>query len=105
MRLIDADVLKEYFGIGKECGNCDYMHKNRSLKCEQTLRSIYDFCDAIDVQPTIEAKPVIHSHWESVFGNTSRWECKNCGRIFDDKDRHEELYCGECGARMDGDTE
>lgn len=88
MRLINANTLKgEFTGSFIDAYPTALVH---------TL---------IDLAPTIDAVPVVHSHWEAVFGDTSRWECKNCGRIFDDKDRHEELYCGECGARMDGDKE
>ncbi len=62
--------------------------------------------DAIDEMPTIEAKPVVHAHWEEVLTIVKKiheyeqediqYRCDNCGHIVDDF----ENYCGGCGAQM-----
>ena len=55
--------------------------------------------DWIDRQPTIEAKPVVHAHWND------DGRCTNCGEHapwipFCD-DWFESAYCHKCGAQMD----
>ena len=61
--------------------------------------------DAIDEMPIVEAKPVVHAHWEEV-----RKGCHVCSRCkvkapleSDEYDYMESLsaYCPLCGAQMD----
>ena len=59
----------------------------------------------IKAAPTIEAKPVIHAHWEEV--REGRHICSNCkvkaSLTSDEYDYIEDLsdYCPSCGAQMD----
>lgn len=61
--------------------------------------------DAIDEMPTIDAKPVVHAHWEKV--RKGRHICSNCkvkaSLTSDEYDYMEDLsdYCHICGAQMD----
>ena len=62
--------------------------------------------DAIDEMPTIDAKPVVHAHWESTIYTVEKapgellktvgYRCDNCGRIVEEF----ENYCPSCGAEM-----
>lgn len=49
--------------------------------------------------PTIEAKPVVHAHWND------DGRCTNCGEhapwIYLCEDWYESKYCHGCGAQMD----
>lgn len=56
--------------------------------------------------PTVEAEPVRHGKWiehkyaEEHGGQMiSNWECSECNTWF----KSTKKYCGECGAKMDGD--
>ena len=59
----------------------------------------------LDNAPIIEAKPVVHAHWEEV--REGRHICSNCkvkaSLTSDEYDYMEDLsdYCPHCGARMD----
>lgn len=80
MRLIDAEAAK----------NALYELKKKGISFIPTSF----ICDTIDNVPTIEAKPVVHAHWEEtgmVLG-----KCSNCGGICPKIE-----YCGRCGAQMD----
>lgn len=58
--------------------------------------------DKIDEMPTIEAKPVIHAHWDEVSGG--RTICTNCGNypLYDYFGRLKlSDICPHCGAQMD----
>lgn len=88
-RLIDAEALYKKV-LGRPVTNVDgygYINHNRVL-------------EMINNEPTVEAKPVVHAHWEnlgvSVDGKRI-YECTNC---------HSHIYgtgnfCKECGAQMD----
>ena len=95
MRLIDADVftgeLKKFY-----CSDC------YNALCQRCYiqRILFD----IDKQPTVEADPITHGHWQGVNPMVDTIECSNCG--------HQELsnelatpYCAWCGANMDGSEE
>lgn len=57
--------------------------------------------EVIDKQPTIEAKPVVHAHWENEhlnrYGHLCHC-CSNCGFSASHKDKN---LCANCGAQMD----
>ncbi len=86
MRLIDAEALqKEDF--------TDFFIDVRDAKV---------FEDIIDHAPTIEAKPVVHAHWEG--GIVTFLHCSNCGEKALGTCFEEEFmsnYCPNCGALMD----
>jgi hypothetical protein len=70
MRLIDADVLKEYLG-------CDGDNKYSSM-------IMHEIADRIDEQPTIDAKPELH-------GQISKSsQCKNNAAGIAKKNRSQE---------------
>ena len=96
MRLIDADAL-----------------------CEKWLCLIgdfkaSDFVYAIDIAPTIEAKPIQHGRWlhrvyreyNSITSHTSLsiafYKCSVCGHC---SGADIDNYCPHCGAKMDKDWE
>lgn len=101
MRLIDAeayetDVRKRY------CKHCD---NGKGLRCRVCW--INDMLGEIENAPTIEAKPVVHAHWENEhlnrYGHLCHC-CSNCGFSASHKDKN---WCANCGAQMDevaGDT-
>ena len=94
MRLIDAEALREklYEWCGNHCEN-----KDGCKFCD-----ISDIIDFIYEAPTIEAKPVVHAHWEC-----TQWyehQCSNCGdfALLNDKNVDcKSNYCPHCGAVMD----
>ena len=85
----------------------------RALGIGKAKREIFDVpeyadgwnsaIEVIDNAPTIEAKPIVHAHWE-------KWGCEgtvcsNCyGRVLYECDEQEKKskYCPHCGATMDG---
>ena len=95
MRLIDADEIKyreqlEWFGNGRY----------------EPMQFVYE--SDIDIQPTVDAVPVVHGLWK--YDNQYHWYracCSECGycRVTDvEADRWNEWkFCPNCGARMDGD--
>ena len=72
MRLIDAEALKEYIEDNC-CANCD--NYGGVLCCCCKVDDV--FC-VIEDAPTIEAKPVVHAHWEN-------GECSNCEAFITEK--------------------
>lgn len=90
-RLIDANELKQAaLGLGEDvvCDGCT---------CE--------FLNLIDAQPTIEAEPVRHGHWEikkvwsPAFPPIERPFCSLCGGRGSTSALYG--YCPYCGSRMD----
>jgi hypothetical protein len=56
-----------------------------------------DVQDLIDSQPTVDAQPVKHGHWEqSASGELYCCYCQYVPQWADDK------FCANCGAKMDG---
>lgn len=92
-RLIDAELLK---------------HTTERLINEEEANGFYPkswdeeviaFKYLIDSMPTIEAKPVVHAHWEIEYDdddNIKKCYCSNCGVGCEPMN-----YCGFCGAQMD----
>lgn len=101
MRLIDADALKkavcmEFCGSDKSC--------------------VPDPCgniEQIDAQPTIEAEPVRHAHWngwtathwtkkydnngDPIYTEHTYYQCSECRR----RTVIRSAYCPACGSKMD----
>lgn len=48
-----------------------------------------------EVEPFVDAAPVVHAHWKRT--NGGKWRCSNCRGRQEKPSR----YCKECGARMD----
>ena len=95
MRLIDAEALINW--LTKETGfktNCEDCTDIDCLDC------IVEY--AIKNTPTIEAKPVVHAHWDEVSGG--RIICTHCGNypLYDYFGRLKlSGCCPSCGAIMD----
>lgn len=90
MRLIDADAL----GVGK--ANIDVFEHPAYADGWNTL------IDIIEKAPTVEAEPVRHGHWEYWAGSLVK--CSVCGYEYTDWLVCDN-YCGNCGAKMDEETE
>lgn len=88
MRLIDADVLKEYLG-------CDGDNKYSSM-------IMHEIADRIDEQPTIDAIPAMHGRW--VFDRPNHYKCSLCDAMWSGVARFMK-FCPNCGAKMDGGAE
>ena len=64
--------------------------------------------NAVDTMPTIEAKPVVHAHWEFMGYDDhgdSIYACTNCNynvaATADHRPSKNIKYCPFCGAQMD----
>ena len=97
---------KEIFFEGKQTGNKEYD--------EGFLDGAMCVLNAIDEMPTIEAKPVVHAHWENkIVGFFSCSHCdhsvhNNCNNRKEQEDLFNDkfgmtafAYCSYCGAQMD----
>lgn len=82
-RLIDAERLKAHY--------CWWAGGSKEMSIDEAKKT---FDTIIDVQPTVDAEPVRHGHWE--------WDgdfiCSNCGER---GHRNKWNYCPNCGAKMD----
>lgn len=59
---------------------------------------------ALETAPTIEAKPVVHAHWEKpnyIDMYYSEVICCSCGKKVLDEHKKEYKFCPFCGAQMD----
>lgn len=95
MRLIDADVIKDY-----------YKKERAKVKGPLTPFEIEKcLSDAIDLCPTND--PVKHGHWTLLYKGekSSDYECSACLGILSDVENDDERdlvsYCPMCGAKMD----
>ena len=94
-RLIDAEAFEYYVNI-LYCSKCETIFEN----CHNTDCWIDKARRTLEALPTIEAKPVVHAHWND------DGRCTNCGGhapffAYAD-DWFETKYCPHCGAQMDG---
>lgn len=86
-RLIEAEALYKKV-LESHVTNIDgysYINHNRVLKM-------------IDNEPTVEAKPVVHAHWER-YPDCGVTKCSNCGWSIEEC--WDSKWCPECGAQMD----
>lgn len=79
--------------------------KNKVVPDYERQQAIYDTIqqciDAVFDQPVVDAEPVRHGHWELIDREEPRrYGCSQCKRMV----WHEENYCPNCGAKMDGGT-
>lgn len=87
-RLIDAKALTQSISKGLV-----------GLRAYEGRRMVEIVADCITNAPTIEAKPVVHAHWND------DGRCTNCGEhapflLWADT-WYESKYCHGCGAQMD----
>lgn len=95
MRTIDADRLKKSF------------EANTPIAFQDCVPGIHAI---IDLEPTVEAKPVRHGKWieedDYEYGENV-WRCSVCGEpyvLMEEITPKQALYnyCPYCGAKMDG---
>ena len=61
------------------------------------------FSNAIDSAPAVDAVPVVHAQWND--NGNEILSCSRCATWFPKERVPYMLYCGYCGARMDGGSE
>lgn len=97
-RLIDANAFLKHW-------NKEYRHR---FSCDIFKVALANF-------PATEAKPIIHAHWEDMYGGkyaNPRYRCSACKEKALWKNVQDELlswhevqaltpYCPHCGAEMD----
>ena len=93
MRLIDADKLVRDIKLAER----SMVEHPPGMFAMSTQAAI----DAINIQRTVDAEPVVHAHWIETdcfddYGNRFA-SCSNCGKWETVWDK----YCRECGAKMD----
>lgn len=94
MRLIDAEALKESI----------YGEKERIQYTQPFIQASLILLEKlIKNAPTIEAKPVVHAHWECD-SSVDDFYCSNCNNkalrdYFENEVQSD--YCPYCGAQMD----
>ena len=102
-RLIDANNLIEEIRE-ERCYNC---RNFKDMKCDYCGTA--DYIYMIEDMPTVEAKPVVHAHWEEYWDynyDNYSYCCSNCGK--DALTKEGTMYdqvltklCPYCGAQMD----
>lgn len=95
MRLIDADTLIARIR-DRVCGVCFDSNPEKCEMCEINAQ-IHAICR----EPTVDAQPVRHGHWDIggyIIGD-ARVSCSECG--FVDEQTFPMPFCGRCGAKMD----
>lgn len=98
MRLIDADKIT-FFNCLAKTGNAVCCHAEGIVSKS-----------AIEMQPTVDAEPVRHGHWEwNDYGGFGNYHCTVCRHIpygkFSRMHRLNYMYCPYCGAKMDEEKE
>lgn len=73
MRLIDADALKEQWGMGNKCEEC--RRDARSCQYYEHI-TIMDVCSMLDEAPTVD---VLAKLWSELYAEEDKWEKKFCG--------------------------
>jgi hypothetical protein len=81
---------------------------------EPTIYDLTDVPEWLSSLPTADVVPVVHGRWiyhecvASCDGAISGYSCSECNAFVDeeifDMDEFHNDFCGNCGARMDGDT-
>lgn len=92
-RYIDADKLKWHYSWWKNTTNNEMRERAR------------DFDAIIDIQPTIEATPVVHARWIKERGAYESYcKCSKCDYLGLSSTINSH-YCPNCGSKMDGKEE
>lgn len=92
MRPIDAEALEEKIE--------NLITRFKALGRKQVAEDYNFVLTVLSTAPTIEAKPVVHAHWESN-------QCSNCKGFalsFDNEPYRKVIlsnFCPHCGAQMD----
>lgn len=89
MRLIDAEALENEI-----VKTMRYVPKD----------AVLDVACMVNRAPTIEAKPVVHAHWEKqnyIDMYYTEVHCSSCGKRILAEHQKEYKYCPHCGAQMD----
>ena len=99
MRLIDANALLEKMehtstDVCADYGDCFCLHGYST----QLFRLI------VSETPTVDARPVVHGHWEDD-ESSGYYRCNRCKDVYIEKEWIEHgkwKYCPNCGSQMDG---
>ncbi len=104
-KYIDADALIKHlsdYALAESPNDTDSM-KDRLIH-ETAYSAINECINAVEEMPTTDVEPVRHGKWVHV-GN-AMCACSVCGDIHLGRDDNngwsDSLYCGHCGAKMDG---
>lgn len=81
--------------------NAEAFHKFIEKQDEGADYTIYHFKEWLEQQPIIEAKPVVHGHWETNSDRPDSLICSVCKCGFDMWKHDPHNYCPNCGAKMD----
>lgn len=120
VRLIDANALlndlKESVKAAREWKE-EAQDEEIKIRAEQSHGTFIECALRVKNAPTIDAEPVRHGRWkgwttskftgkykdydEPEFKDYVYYTCSECYR----KSAIQELYCPQCGARMDGGSE
>ena len=89
---------------GVQADMSDYINRADAIEAfdPQQRRDWYTpwIVETLEDLPSADVAPVRHGHWEVVDAEEPRrYGCSECKRL----SWHMENYCGNCGARMDGD--
>jgi DNA-directed RNA polymerase subunit RPC12/RpoP len=103
MRLIDADKLLSDNDMGVVCSACGQNEYECGNYHNYTLM---DFCNMVDIAPTVDAEPVTNGEWISEEADVL-FRCSICGAQVSTGWDYEGAwnYCPACGARMCGSYE
>ena len=96
MALIDRDATLERMKSMAGCATCDNYNWVRCRAC-----SWDDAMNIVDELPIVAAIPVIHAWWKDKGNETV--SCSRCATWFPKERKPYLLYCGYCGAKMDGE--
>ena len=97
MRPIDAEAFQR--DIARMCVKRCHLYENDDgfPNCRECVANfIYEM---LKKAPTIEAKPVVHAHWEYTGESDGKkiYRCTNCQALLSGTGN----FCKECGAQMD----
>lgn len=101
---INIKEFKDYIRTHGFCENCECAIKYPKCLDLCGLGSLFVL---LDETPMIEAKPVVHAHWEKEFFTNERQRvCSACfatvrQTLYDDGEPRLFKHCPWCGAQMD----
>lgn len=74
----------------------------KKTESELMLGALSTFLRLLDITPTADVAPVRHGHWVVIDAEEPRrYGCSECKRL----SWNMENYCGNCGAKMDGEDD